>query len=83
MPAQHPALPTPAARGHVDGLLVSAADVAKRLGIPRATVRQWLWSGKLPASRAGGRDAGWRIRESDLEAFIAARRNVPNREQEG
>lgn len=44
-------------------------DVALRLGVNVQTVRAWIRSGKLPASRLAGRRV-LRIRESDIEAVL-------------
>lgn len=44
-------------------------DVAVRLGVNVQTVRAWIRSGKLPASRLAGRRV-LRIRESDIEAVL-------------
>lgn len=44
-------------------------DVAVRLGVNVQTVRAWIRSGKLPASRLAGRRV-LRIRESDMEAVL-------------
>lgn len=44
-------------------------EVATRLGVNVQTVRVWIRSGKLPASRLAGRRV-LRIRESDIEAVL-------------
>jgi len=46
---------------------LSAEDIAERLNVGSATVRKWLREGKLKGVRAGRL---WRVRESDLEAFL-------------
>jgi len=51
------------------GTFLSPDDVAQRLGVNEQTVRAWIRSGKLPASRLAGRRV-LRIRESDLEAVL-------------
>jgi excisionase family DNA binding protein len=48
--------------------LFSAEEVAERLGMSRYTIGEWLRSGRLKGRRIG---RFWRVRESDLEAFIA------------
>jgi len=53
---------------------LTADEAATLLRVPVATVRQWLWDGRLPGYRAGGSAAGWRIRERDLEALLQANR---------
>ena len=48
---------------------LSPEDVARRLDVNVQTVRTWIRSGKLPASRlAGGRIL--RVREADIEAIL-------------
>jgi excisionase family DNA binding protein len=56
-----PAAPAPA--------FLSPRDVAGRLGVNEQTVRAWIRSGKLPASRLAGQKV-LRIREADLEAVL-------------
>jgi excisionase family DNA binding protein len=51
--------------------VLTAAEVATQLGVPVATVRQWLWDGQLRGQRRGGMTAGWRIRAADLARFVA------------
>jgi excisionase family DNA binding protein len=48
--------------------LFSVEEVAERLGMSRYTIAEWLRSGRLTGRRIG---RFWRVRESDLEAFIA------------
>jgi excisionase family DNA binding protein len=48
--------------------LFSPQEVAERLGMSRYTIGEWLRSGRLTGRRIG---RFWRVRESDLEAFIA------------
>ncbi len=50
--------------------VLTAAEVATQLGVPVATVRQWLWNGRLRGQRRGGMTAGWRILSGDLALFI-------------
>ena len=47
--------------------LFSVAEVAERLGMSKYTISDWIKAGRLKATRIG---RFWRIRESDLEAFI-------------
>jgi excisionase family DNA binding protein len=47
--------------------LFSAEEVAEHLGMSRYTIGEWLRSGRLKGRRIG---RFWRIKESDLEAFI-------------
>jgi excisionase family DNA binding protein len=46
---------------------LSPDDVAKKLNISPLTVRRWLKAGKMKGVRVGRL---WRVRESDLEAFL-------------
>jgi excisionase family DNA binding protein len=48
---------------------LSPREVAARLGVNEQTVRAWIRSGKLPASRLAGRKV-LRIRESDIETVL-------------
>ena len=50
-------------------VFLSPDDVAQRLGVNEQTVRAWVRSGKLPASRLAGRRV-LRIRESDIESVL-------------
>ena len=52
----------------VEERLFSLAEVAERLGMSRYTIGEWLRSGRLTGRRIG---RFWRVRESDLEAFMA------------
>jgi excisionase family DNA binding protein len=49
-------------------------ELAERLGVSEATVRQWIRGGALRAIDIG---KGWRIAETDLAAFLKARETVP------
>jgi excisionase family DNA binding protein len=51
--------------------LLSAEEAAERLGMSRYTIGEWLRSGRLKGRRIG---RFWRVRASDLEAFIT---NLP------
>jgi excisionase family DNA binding protein len=42
-------------------------QIAEQLQVTEKTVRTWIYDGRLRAVRAG---RFWRIRESDLEAFL-------------
>jgi excisionase family DNA binding protein len=55
--------------------LLTVADVAAHIGANEATVRHWIHTGQLRASKLGSR-IGWRIARSDYEAFLARRRLV-------
>jgi excisionase family DNA binding protein len=49
-------------------------ELADRLEVSEATVRQWIRSGALRAIDIG---KGWRIADTDLHAFLKARETVP------
>ena len=49
-------------------------ELADRLEVSEATVRQWIRGGALRAIDIG---KGWRIAETDLAAFLKARETVP------
>jgi excisionase family DNA binding protein len=59
--------------------ILTAAEVARRLDVPLSTVREWLWSGRLPGYRSGGNAAGWRIPEAALQRFMQSTRPAPGR----
>lgn len=46
---------------------LTPVQIAERLNVTRRTVTSWCESGRLRASRVGGR---WRIDPADLEAFL-------------
>jgi excisionase family DNA binding protein len=51
--------------------LLTVDQVARRLQLHPATIRRWIKSGRLRAISLGSDRAGWRIRRSELEQFIA------------
>lgn len=53
--------------------MLTAAEVATRLGTSEHTVRRWIRNGELPALRIGGR-IGYRIAAEDLADFERRRR---------
>ena len=55
-------------------------DVAERLHVSAWSVREWLKSGRLVGFQPGGRRVGWRIRESELERFVADREGRQGKE---
>jgi excisionase family DNA binding protein len=55
----------------MDSKLLSLDEVAEHLGVHRDTVYKLVRSGRLQALQLGGRKAGWRVAEDDLEKFIA------------
>lgn len=54
--------------------LLTVPEVAEQMRVSEATVRDWLRRGHLRGFRPGGTKAGWRIRESDLRAFMLGER---------
>jgi excisionase family DNA binding protein len=51
---------------------LTVEDIVDMLKVHEQTVRRWLREGELRGVLLG-RKAGYRIRESDLEAFLEAR----------
>jgi len=47
--------------------LLTPDEIASRLNVSLVTVGRWLREGKLKGVKAGHQ---WRVRESDLEAFL-------------
>lgn len=58
--------------------LLKTREVARRLGVSPRTVAKWLRDGELKGIKIP-HDGGhiWRVREDDLEDFIAARPTAP------
>jgi len=54
----------------VDEAFLTVAGIAELLQVTEQTVRNWIERGQLPAVRVGARRV--RVRQSDLDAFIAA-----------
>lgn len=54
-------------------------ELAGRLEVAEATVRQWIKSGKLRAIDIG---KGWRISDTDVQRFLNAHETVP-RDKDG
>jgi excisionase family DNA binding protein len=52
-----------------DALYLTPAQVADELHVTVVTVRRWITTGQLPASKAGPRK--WMVRRSNLNAFLA------------
>ncbi len=48
-------------------------EVAEHLKVTQETVRRWIRNGELAVLDIGGPKAGYRIRQRDLDAFIAGR----------
>lgn len=60
-----------------DSQFMTVAEVAAELNVNETTLYSWLRVGTLRGYRMG---ALWRIARVDLDAFIAAGRNVPAQE---
>ncbi len=55
--------------------LLTVPEVADMLRLNEQTVRRWLRDGTLPGFRIGhNRKAGWRMRRSEVEAYLEAQR---------
>jgi excisionase family DNA binding protein len=55
-------------------------EIAERLEVAEATVRQWIKSGALRAIDIG---KGWRISDTDLAQFLTSRETAPRRQRDG
>ena len=57
--------------------LLTVAEAAERLRLNPETIRRWLRDERLNGVWLGSDKAGWRISESDLDAFLRhSRRRV-------
>ena len=63
-----------------DSQFMTVAEVAAELNVNETTLYNWLRVGTLRGYRMG---ALWRVARVDLDAFIAAGRNVPDETQKG
>lgn len=54
----------------LNGRLFTTGEVAAQLRVGEGAVRDWLQAGQLRGIRFRSSRLGWRIRESDLIAFI-------------
>ncbi|MDQ3692217.1 MAG: helix-turn-helix domain-containing protein [Chloroflexota bacterium] len=52
---------------------MTVEQVAAFLSLKEETVRRWIRSGEIPVLDLPSRRAGYRIRRSDLDRFIAKR----------
>jgi excisionase family DNA binding protein len=50
-------------------------QIVEALGVHEQTVREWIKEGRLPG-KLFGRRGGYRVRESDYEAFLDSWPNV-------
>ena len=51
--------------------LLTVREVAERIRSSPQTVRRWLQQGRLRGFRPGGTRLGYRVREADLQRFLA------------
>ena len=51
--------------------LLTVPEVAERLRVSKWSVLNWLRDGKLEGYRPGGTKAGWRVKSSDVDRFLA------------
>ncbi|CAN5534282.1 hypothetical protein BH24CHL1_BH24CHL1_00260 [soil metagenome] len=58
---------------------LTVRDVAESLKVHEETVRRWIRRGDLVALDLGGPRAGYRVRPSDLNAFIESNYNLPQK----
>jgi excisionase family DNA binding protein len=54
--------------------LMTVDEVATMLRLDPQTIRKWLRLGTLPGFRLGSKQAGWRVRRSEVEQFLEAQR---------
>lgn len=52
---------------------LTVKQVAAHLNLTEETVRRWIRAGEIPVLELPSRKAGHRIRQSDLDTFIAER----------
>jgi excisionase family DNA binding protein len=57
--------------------MMTVKEVARALGVSLATAYNLVHGGKIPAVRVGLGRGTIRVREEDLEAFVAASRITP------
>lgn len=57
--------------------LLKPEEVAHALRVSPETVRRWLRNGVLGGIRLSGRRGGWRVRQDDINAFVARLRRNP------
>lgn len=53
--------------------MLTVTEVAERLRVNPETVRRWLKEGRLKGVMLGGKRAGYRITEGDLDRFLQSR----------
>ncbi len=50
--------------------VLTVYEAAARLRVGEETIRNWLRSGRLAGTRPGGKRAGWRIPETEVERLL-------------
>jgi excisionase family DNA binding protein len=63
--------------------LLTVPEVAERLRLSTETIRRMLRDGRLTGFRIGADNAGWRVSEADLVAFIRERRQGSKEDRNG
>jgi len=66
----------------VDETYYTLDEVAERLKVSRRSIGRLIESGALPAIRLSAQGGSVRITETDLQAFLEARRTAPKPEVE-
>lgn len=54
----------------MDDELLTVPEVAKLLKLNEQTIRRWLRTGRLKGHSLGSRQAGWRVRRSDVDELL-------------
>ena len=65
----------------MDDTLMTTAELAHRLGVPKATIYQWRYRGTAPRAVKVGKHT--RYRRSDVEAWVEAHLDTPNNPEGG
>ncbi len=52
---------------------MTTAQVAELFQVTEETIRRWIRAGELPVLDLGARKGGYRIKRSDIDAFIRQR----------
>ncbi len=58
--------------------LFTVQELVDKLQVHENTILAWLKRGDLRGIKLGGSKAGWRIRASELERFLAEREGRPS-----
>jgi excisionase family DNA binding protein len=64
--------------GTVDEPWFTTEQIATQLQVSEFSVRRWLRTGQLRGVNFGG-GSGWRVKDSDLQAFLEARQRPSER----